>query len=303
MGKPKKKPGPDRAVVTKSEFVPSTGEEGYMQDKKLMLADLADGIKLDLNSAAGSMLAAGDKLRGARKLLPSDNAYGKWIKDNFPSMSRRWLTQIRSIADDAELRKMIEKGLHSFSAIAELLIAPPKVVKELADATKPATVKEVREKVKDAKEDGGRTSADRKDIDKEIAQEIAEDNAERVRAAIDSDDYEIEPPAPTLEEAWEEFLQSPVTDRIMHFIEQDRPMDTGWAFFIYGVASTFEDDAHAPNRDETELRYSNYRAVIEAIEPDDEFNRFDDIPALSEKLDEAKLCIHNFYVVVANERS
>ena len=267
-----------------------------MQDNKLLLADLAEGIKLDLNNAAGSMLAAGDKLRGARKLLPSDNAYGKWCKDNFSKSSRRYLGKLRQVAENAELRKLIDQGLHSFNAVVELLAAPERVIKEVTDADKPTTVKEVREKVKAAKEEdsGGPTSADLKPtpLKEALAKELAEDNAARVRNAIDGD-YELEPPQPTLEDAWHEYLWSPVAERILHFIEQDRPMDHGWAFFVYGIASTFEDD-ETPSREETEMRYKFY---LNTCHSDKETGSEEIMAALNE----AKMVIDNYYVAVAND--
>ena len=137
-------------------FKPSTGDESYLNpgtDKKsdeAMLTNVAEGIRNDLTRATENMLSAGEKLRYARKLIGQDAKFGKWCKAEFPGLATRQLHRIRAVADDPKLRAAIKKGV-AFSTVAELLSAPESVKDEVLASDEKTTVKEVREKVQEAK--------------------------------------------------------------------------------------------------------------------------------------------------------
>ena len=271
MSKKASKPTVKDAV---QKFTPSTGNESYLSDPKKRLTELADGIRATLAQSMTNMMLAGDKLVEARTIHKSDQAYGKWLKTEFPLLSTRYLHRIRAVAEDAKLRDGVKgKSPLAFSAICELLGAPEDVKDKVLADEKPQTQKEVRKKVKEAKapdsaaefeesmgQDPGRSApTDQSTVSDEEHDRVQREAQERIDAKADQD-----PDAPVMESrtvVMRGAIQLMVHERIDAYLGYGAGMDTGWAFFIFGVMATWEDDADAPNRAELEARYKGFAKV------------------------------------------
>lgn len=273
----KKATAPDRKKSV-DKFVGSTGDESYLQDKDskqvanaTFLSELASGVRKDLATSAGNLLAAGDKLREVRKLIGSDQKYGKWCKAEFPMLKTRFLHKVRALADDPKLRDGVKgKSPLALSVAFELLGAPEDVKDEVLASDPPMSRQQVREAKATAKAPesaaefeesiGGRPpAADQSSVSDEELDRVDRETQEHMDA-----EAEARANAPVMESrtvVMRGAIQLMVHERIDAYLGYGAGMDTGWAFFIFGVMATWEDDADAPNRAELEARYKGFAKV------------------------------------------
>lgn len=131
-----------------TDFVPSTGDEPYMQNSKFASGQYGEITALSLGqatqyahainktieevqkTAAKGQLKIGNLLLKARELFKGDKEFGNWRAENTEIKSMQVASNLMAVARKfASAPKMIEAC--SYSALVELVSAPAALIKEI----------------------------------------------------------------------------------------------------------------------------------------------------------------------------
>lgn len=141
-----------------AEFVPSTGDESYLQslpsditlDELTTLVNSAYSAGITLaKKATQEMIKCGNYLQEARKMHKGDKEFGQWRKKNI-DFSQSHCARLMAVA--REFGKNKDAHLLPISTLSELLPAPPEV-KEKVIAKAVAGEKITRKDVKELKDE------------------------------------------------------------------------------------------------------------------------------------------------------
>jgi len=263
----------------KEEFVPSTGDESYLQSKEVdtkkeasEINSLHDKGMYHAQIATEAWIDAGRRLLLVRTAIKGDLEFGRWTKANisFPSSTISRMMRVAKEYGNTE-----NLGSASPSMLIELLSAPEEVkeevMKDLEDG-KAVTKKEVKEK-------------------KEKATAPVELTDEQTGGDPfdESDDKTIQDrplPDGAIESIIQNNMQMNIHQRCAEFEEHSKQMNDEWCWFIIGLNPYF-DDANAPNQNSVIMLIS---AIEETLLP---ANDSDEV--VISILDRAEAQIGNYY--------
>ncbi len=181
--------GHEQAALAKKDFTPSKGDETYLTGDKhasgqygeitaLSLSRLDelswkinDRIETVQKAAAKGQLAIGKLLLEARELFQGDKEFGNWRAENTEIKSMQVASNLMAVARKfASAPKMIEAC--SYSALVELVSAPPALIKEIEAAVEVGKPPPTSAKIREAKKTAlpapvGKTSKSKTIYDKE----------------------------------------------------------------------------------------------------------------------------------------